>query len=126
MILDTLKDVLSCPTLSDDQINQIRLPETCSGLGLLSATQMAPASARQAISELSSREIFTTTLSGVFVNQELNPRLPWTTDLIQHWNQFALSIQDSQSSTLPPSWSSDNFMALQPKQLQYCLFQQVV
>ena len=130
MILDTLKDVLSCPTLSDDQINQIRLPETCSGLGLLSATQMAPAafigSARQAISELSSREIFTTTLSGVFVNQELNPRLPWTTDLIQHWNQFALSIQDSQSSTLPTSWSSDTFMALQPKRLQHCLFQQVV
>ena len=91
---------------------------------------MAPAdfigSARQAIAELSSREIFTTTFSGVFVNQELNPRLPWTTDLIQHWNQFALSIQDSQSSTLPTSWSSDDFMALQPKQLQHGLFQQVV
>ena len=124
-ILDCFKSIIACPDLTEQHIHQIRLPERLSGLGLLSAQQMAPTaflgSARQTLSELSSRGVTDNVLSMIFQHQQLDESIPWCLEIQQNWNKYASDILHNNPATAVEDWSSNMFLALQPRHLQKSL-----
>ena len=93
-ILQAFQSIIDCPTLSPPQISQLRLPEKMSGLGLLSAVQMATAaflgSARVSLFELSQRDFPATCCNNLFLSNQLNPDLPWVLSLQRIWEIYSL------------------------------------
>lgn len=130
-IIEAFKLIMNCPQLTNQQINQIRLPERLSGLGLLSAFDMAPAAflgcARQSLSELSQRDIPSNVMPNLFISGQLNPSLPWCSSLGQIWETFVHSISQDPDPlvTSIPNWSSEVFLNMDPTHLQHNLFQRI-
>jgi hypothetical protein len=129
-ILQGFKSIVGCPILSPPQISQLRLPERMSGLGLLSAAQMAPAaflgSARVSLFELSQRDFPATFCNNLYLNNQLNPDLPWVACLQHNWGLYSINSTVDQAPPSVSQWSSENFLALPTHRPQHKLFNNVV
>jgi hypothetical protein len=97
---------------------------------MLSAVLMAPAaflgSARQSLSELSSRNLIDAGLDSLLINNQLNPDIPWVLNLQQNWEIYAQNLSPSHTSPPVPQWSSNAFLSLQSSHLQHKLFHDLV
>jgi hypothetical protein len=129
-ILQAFQSIIDCPILSPPQISQLRLPERMSGLGLLSAVQMATAaflgSARVSLFELSQRDFPATCCNNLFLSNQLNPDLPWVLSLQRNWEIYSLHSTLDQAPQSISQWSSENFLALPTQQPQHKLFHELV
>ena len=125
MILQAFQDISSCPNLSHEHITQIRLPEKLSGLGLLSASQTAPAAflgcARQSLFELTQRNLIHTHFDNLFENNDLNCSIPWVNSVVGHWNRYSQILEDNNASDSTPPWSTNMFLGLPNAHLQHTL-----
>ena len=124
-IIQAFQEIIKCPQLSHQQITQVRLPEKLSGLGLLSASQIAPAaflgSARQSLSELSHRDALPAQLNNALQNSQHNQSIPWMDSLRQSWINYRQLMLDQNSSSPPPERSLRMFLSLPTSRIQHQL-----
>ena len=128
-IMNAFQDIMSCPQINAQQNTQIRLPETLSGIGLLSATHVAPSafigSARQALHELTIRNITPTIFHNLYDCNELNQTLAWFNDLRSNWESYNAPLLRNNHPSALSNFTNEAFLNLNPHHLQHELFQRI-